>query len=289
MAPALTSVREIQRELRRLVDETIQGERGPALRTSVMTHLAWVPPEWREAAEAVLAGLGGAHPSRTIVLLPDPDAPDDGLDAEVELGAFAQSGGRQVFSEVLRIRLRGSLAGVPASVVVPLLRSDLPVFLRWRGPLPLGAPELEQLVDVADRLVVDGREWPGPEGGYARLPALFRRAAVSDIAWARLLPWREALAGLWPAVAAAVRVRVVGPRAEAILLAGWLGARLGRTVGLEHEPAPEIELVSVDGSEARPDRPEARSPSDLLSDQLEIFAHDPIYEEAVCSFSSRTG
>ena len=52
----------------------------------------------------------------------------------------------------------------PASIVTPLLVTDLPVFLRWRGELPFGAPELEQMVGVCDRLVVDSREWKDPAG-----------------------------------------------------------------------------------------------------------------------------
>ena len=43
--------------------------------------------------------------------------------------------------------------------------------------------------------------------------------------------------------------------AEALLLAAWLGARLGRVVRLRHEPAGEVELVEVDGREARPAEP----------------------------------
>ena len=35
---------------------------GPDLRTSVLTHLAWVPPEWQEAAADTLTGLGERHP-----------------------------------------------------------------------------------------------------------------------------------------------------------------------------------------------------------------------------------
>ena len=171
-------------------------------------------------------------------------------------------------------------------MVEPLLVADLPVFLRWRGPLTFGAPALEQLVGVTDRLVVDSIEWTDPETSYRRLPEVFDRVAVSDIAWARLQPWREALAGLWPEIADAARVRVAGPEAEALLLSGWLGARLGRPVQLAREPAGEIELVEADGKGARPARFERRSASDLLSDQLEIFGRDRIYEEAVRSFSS---
>jgi glucose-6-phosphate dehydrogenase assembly protein OpcA len=253
-----------------------------------MTHVAWVPPEWREAAEATLAGLGEAHPSRTVLLFPEPDASVDELVADVDLRCFAQGRGRQVCSEVVSIRLRGSKATVPASVVMPLLRSDLPAFVRWRGPLPFGAPELEQLVDLADRLIVDSREWPDAAAGFAHLPELFLRIAVSDIAWGRLLPWREALAARWPEIAGTSRLRVRGPAAEALLLVGWFGARLERNVGLEHESGQEIELVEADGDTVSPDRPGRPSPSALLSAQLEIFGRDPIYEEAVCSFTSPT-
>ncbi len=37
-----------------------------------MTHLAWVPAEWHEAAVDTLAGLGERHPSRGILLFPEP-------------------------------------------------------------------------------------------------------------------------------------------------------------------------------------------------------------------------
>jgi Glucose-6-phosphate dehydrogenase subunit len=281
------TIRDVERELGRLRHDAGTPGNLPRLRTSVMTHIAWVPERWEEAAMDTLAGLAERHPSRTIVLLPRPDETRDALDGDVDLRCFVRGGEeRQVCSEVVVLRLCGRRAAAPASVVEPLLAADLPVFLRWRGPLPFDAPELEQLTRVADRLVVDSTEWPEPAGDYARLPELFDRIAVSDIAWARLLPWRGAVAALWPDVANASSVRVAGSAAEALLLSAWLGARLGREVELVHEPAGEVELVEVDGSLARPTRFERRSASDLLSDQLEIFGHDRVYEEAVRSFSS---
>jgi glucose-6-phosphate dehydrogenase assembly protein OpcA len=112
-----------------------------------------------------------------------------------------------------------------------------------------------------------------------------RDVAVSDIAWARTQPWREAVARLWPEIAEARRVRVAGPKAEALLLRAWLSSRLGHPVELDVDPAGEIELVEVD-DQAAIARSEPKSPADLLSDQLEIFGRDRIYEEAVRSFSS---
>ncbi len=189
---------------------------------------------------------------------------------------------------MVTLRLRGPRVEAPASVVLPLLVSDLPVFLRWRGEPPFGAAELEQLVGVTDRLVVDSSEWPDARADLARLAEIFGKIAVSDIAWARTEPWRCGLADLWPAVADASALRVAGPEPEALLLQSWLAARLGRGVELVLEPAGEIELVEADGREARPPALDPLSSSDLLSDQLEVFGRDRIYEEAVRRFSSQT-
>ncbi len=282
-----TTVRELERELAQLRDASTEPGAAPRLRTSVMTHIAWVPERWVEAATGTLAGLAERHPSRTILLFPRPEDDSDALEGEVDYRCFVRGGEeREVCSEVISLRLCGARASAPASVVMPFLVSDLPVFLRWRGPLPFGAPELEQLAGVADRLVVDSGEWPEPRADLASLPSLFDRIAVSDIAWARTLPWRAAVAELWPDVREASAVRVAAPESVALLLGAWLETRLGRKVRLDHEPAGEIELVEVDGREARPTRIEPKTSSDLLSDQLELFGRDRIYEEAVRSFSS---
>ncbi len=50
---------------------------------------------------------------------------------------------------------------------------------------------------------------------------------------------------------------------------------------LEHEAAEEIELVELDGRAIAPMRAEDRTPSDLLSAELEQFGRDRIYEAAV--------
>ena len=76
-------------------------------------------------------------------------------------------------------------AQAPASVVMPLLLPDLPVFLRWRGRPPFGDRAFEQLVDLVDRLIVDSREWPDAARGYGELARHFERRGRSDIAWAR--------------------------------------------------------------------------------------------------------
>ena len=85
----MTTVGEIERELASLRAPGDGTE--PAMRTSVMTHLAWVPDEWLPAAHEVLSGLAERHPSRTIVLVPQPDA-EDGMEAEVAQQDFPLAG-----------------------------------------------------------------------------------------------------------------------------------------------------------------------------------------------------
>jgi glucose-6-phosphate dehydrogenase assembly protein OpcA len=283
-----TTLRELERELNELRAAAAEPGAAPRLRASVMTHIAWVPERWVEEATGTLAGLAERHPSRTILLFPRPDDERDLLEGEVDFRCFVRGGlEHEVCSEVISLRLCGRRAEAPGSVVMPLLVSDLPVFLRWRGPLPFGATELEQLTGVADRLVVDSREWPDARADLARLPQLFKQIAVTDISWARTEPWRCGLADLWPAVAEASALRVAGQEPEALLLQSWLAARLRRDVELVLEPAGEIELVEVDGREVRPATVEPLTSSDLLSDQLEVFGRDRIYEEAVRRFSSQ--
>jgi glucose-6-phosphate dehydrogenase assembly protein OpcA len=278
VAQTLTSIREIERELSSLRADP--GAETPYQRTSVMTHTAWVPTEWVEAAEDVLSGLAERHPSRTVVLFPQPDE-EDGLDGDVEVDVYPAGEGRQICTETIRVRLKGPRASAPASVVQPLLLPDLPAFLRWRGVPPFGAPEFEQLIDVVDRLIVDSTEWPGLPESYTGVTEIFDRVVVSDIAWTRTSRWRPMLASLWPDIAGVERIRVTGTAAQAHLLAGWLRTRLKHPVELEHDPSDRLIGVELDGEPAPFPPGDPPSGADVLSEELDTFARDRIYEEAV--------
>jgi glucose-6-phosphate dehydrogenase assembly protein OpcA len=169
----------------------------------------------------------------------------------------------------------------PASIAVPLLISDLTVFLRWRGQPDWDSPEFEQLVGVVDRLIVDSTEWPDLPAAYGRFAELFSRVVVSDIAWQRTERWRSLLASLWPGIGGVHAIRVHGTRAQAHLLAGWLSSRLRHPVGLEIDERERLEGIDLDGKPA-PFPPGAPpGASDMLSAQLDRFAREPVYEEAV--------
>ena len=261
-ADACASVGEIEEALIELrLRRGFEGKRN--LRTTMLTHMAWVPPEWQVAATETLARLAERHPSRTLLLFPEPDS-DDGLAARVFLECYEVPGSeRHLCNEVVELRLRGGRAVAPASIALPLVLPDLPIFLRWRGRPDFGSPVFEQLVEMIDRLVVDSAEWPDVPDAYADLAGIFDRVAVSDIAWRRTHAWRAALAQRWPDLPR----RIAGPPAETALVAGWLRSRAG----------VEVEIAAAD------DLPydDQADPSDLLSDELDVFGRDLVYEAAV--------
>jgi hypothetical protein len=270
-------VGEVERALSSLRGRSADETEGPDLRTSVMTHLAWVPEEWRAAAVETLAGLGELHPSRVILLFPEPTGPDC-IDAKVSVLAFPLAAQRRhIAAEVIELSLRGRMAEAPGSIVMPLLVSGLPVFLRWRGRPQFGGEQLVQLVEICDRFIVDSAEWPDVPAAYSELP--FGEAACSDIAWRRTEPWRRAFARLWPGIQEARELRVKGPIAEASLLAGWLRSRLERELDLVHEGSKELDEVAVDGEPCPAPREQAGA-SALLSAELDQFGRDPVYEAA---------
>jgi len=272
-------VAEIERKLAR--QRCQQGaDDVPDLRTSTMTHVVWAPQSWLATAKRVLVGLDERHPARTIFLVPLPGRRNE-IEADASVRSFGIEGGREVLSEVVEIRIRGDAARHPASIVLPLLISDLPAFCRWRGRPDWESNALAELVEVADRLVVDSSEWSGLPAAYGNLSELFGRTATSDIAWRRTLPWRVALAGRWPGIRAIDRLSADGPRADALLLAGWLRSRLRRDVALSRRAADRIEGLRVDDDPVEQPTAPPVSGSDLLSAELDTLSRDPVYEAAV--------
>jgi glucose-6-phosphate dehydrogenase assembly protein OpcA len=258
----------------------------PELRTSTMTHIVWCPPQWRTKARATLAGLMERHPARTIFLIPEPGR-EPRIETRVELKDFQLKGlSREILSEVIELRLHGSAARHPGSILLPLLVSDLPVFCRWRGEPGWQSSELAEVTAIADRLVVDSSEWNDVPGGYACLAALFDRVAVSDIAYSRTLPWRRRLADLWPGIRTIEKLRVEGPRADAELIAGWLRSRLRREIALTRREAATVEAIWVDGQPVTSPGEPANG-SELLSSELDEFGRDKVYEAAVCAVPGR--
>jgi glucose-6-phosphate dehydrogenase assembly protein OpcA len=138
------------------------------------------------------------------------------------------------------------------------------------------------MVHIVDRFIVDSTEWDDLPYPYRRLEDLFERTAVSDIAWARTARWRQLLASLWPDISGVGSIRVHGTQAQGQLLAGWLRSRLGRDdISLEVKETEQLEGIDLDGKPAAFPPGDAPTPSDVLSDELDRFTRDRVYEAAV--------
>jgi glucose-6-phosphate dehydrogenase assembly protein OpcA len=236
-----------------LTTETPEGEeeRRVAARTSVMNFVVIAGRgEVGERAAAIVEGLTGRHPSRTLIVSQaDVDGPA-WLDAQVQAHCTLPSNGAaEVCAELVYVTAGGETGQHLAGVVAPLLIHDLPVTVWWPGEPRLDSPQTRELLALADRVLVDGSSWSGD--GLARLAAMSRlpstyQVEIADFALLRQSRWREAIAStfdrpaLQPFLAGIRTISVTysardgAPRAsnavKPLYHVAWLASRLGLSV-----------------------------------------------------------
>lgn len=212
------------------LDELRRGGLRTATRTTVVNLVA-VAADRAEARTALEATrqFGSHHPARTLVLVPRPDDERGGFDADVGLQGGEAEGHAVWFEEVV-LTVRGRAASHLDSLIEPLTLADLPTVVWWTSGLPAPASRLAAEADV---VLVDSRAAAEEGASLAGLVELTRRHTVVDLSWARLLPWRQLLAGLFdgpherPFLAGVRAAEVAGKAGPRRLLGGWLTSRLG--------------------------------------------------------------
>ena len=107
--------------------------------------------------------------------------------------------------------------------------------------------------------------------------------SIDDVSWGQaFLIGCAQVASLWPGIAGVRTVRVHGTAAQGQLLHGWLRSRLGRDdVRLELVETERLEGIDLDGEPAPFPPGDPPSPSEVLSEELDRFTRDRIYEAAV--------
>jgi glucose-6-phosphate dehydrogenase assembly protein OpcA len=252
--------------------------------------------EFASALEASIVA-GREHPSR-ILLVVTAAGRDAALDAEVRIGEGTPG-------EVVVIRMRGTVAAHPASVIRPLLLPDSPVVIWWPGKAP-GNRAGDELAQLAMRRMTDAAASLRP------LTALRARAREytpgdTDLSWTRLTPWRALLAAAldqYPAKIKSVSIESERNNPSADLLAAWLYSRLKVGVSRKTSDGPgltavrmgtaagDIAITRPDGllaSYTVPGQPERlvalkrRSFTELISEELRRMDPDVIYERTVKS------
>ncbi len=226
-------VRHIEPELRRLWREEAgappHGE--PLLRARTLNLVVYSPESPREQIPALLDPIVVEHPARVIAIHPAPGKPAQAWISTKHMG-------RCIGRELVTIECSPEANRELRSVVLPLLVPDLPVFLWWRGRPGFGVGLFEDLARAADRIIIDSDALESPLDELAELAraASVVRGAVSDLAWARLTPWRQLSAQFFESSATSPYVERLNYialeyggelPAHALLLCAWLASRLG--------------------------------------------------------------
>ncbi|GAA1954927.1 glucose-6-phosphate dehydrogenase assembly protein OpcA [Catenulispora subtropica] len=274
----------------------IRKEAGAATTGAVLTLVIETDERHHYYALRAAREASRAHPSRILVVIPHPEQPFSGLDAEVRVGDEMGPG------EAVVMRLNGDLADHADAVVLPLLLPDTPVVTWWPAESPVdpaGAP----LGKLAMRRITDASGTHQPSSLAERLRGY--SPGDTDLAWTRCTPWRSMLAAALdqlPTTVKSVKVTAEVDNPSSTLLAVWLGWRLGVPVTLSTDKGPgitgvhlgtaagEISLTRPDGMLAvlsMPDQPDRhvalkrRELADLLTEELRRLDVDEVYEEVL--------
>jgi glucose-6-phosphate dehydrogenase assembly protein OpcA len=216
-------------------------------RACALTLLVYVENEedGREVSNLISA-VTQQHPCRAIVIVAEPEATPPALTASISAHCHLPgAGATQVCCEQIALLARGDTVKNLHNVVVPLTVSGLPVHLWWRAdrfPLP---QYFEQILRVANHLLLDSARLADPERVLQKFSAeickLDDRLVVTDLNWARITPWRELIAQFFDSVEtrpyldylSEVRMGYdpAGPfiparRGRLLLVIGWLASRL---------------------------------------------------------------
>jgi glucose-6-phosphate dehydrogenase assembly protein OpcA len=223
----------------------------PATRNSVLNLVVFTQrAATAQAVDGALDELSQHHPARVLVLVAQPDQAHEEMKAWIDLSIYKQElrQGQNV-SERVMIEAKGQAVDYLPGVVLPLLAANLPVFTWWADVPPLDQKVFERLSEVSDRMIVDSAEFASVGEFFLRLGQLSRsrqfNAAVSDLNWQRLAPWRELVAQFYdmkfaqPYLSTISQIvieyagseangRTVGVAnpAQGMLLVGWIASKL---------------------------------------------------------------
>jgi glucose-6-phosphate dehydrogenase assembly protein OpcA len=234
-------VAQIERQLHELWELAAESESQQITRACLFNFIAYCESEAdRDHVTGVIGELTSRHPCRAIVLLARRDEKEDKLAAAISAHCHLAGGGRkQVCCEQISIEAAGTGITRLGVVVLPLLESDLPTVLWWRGNFLKDEPAFRPLVAVADRLIYRTED-EKQLAAVARSLEENRGCRYTDLAWTRLDLWRKLTAESFDdpqCRAELARLESVeisyggkpGVRVRALLLAGWVVAQLNYT------------------------------------------------------------
>lgn len=235
-------VAAIEKQLKDLWQHATAGDEGSVMRACSSNFIMLTDSD-EDAVDEILNDILTQHPSRAILAVfknDDQAQVDAWVSARCRLADA--KGDEKVCSEQITVHASGASTEQLASVIRPLIVSDLPVVLWWRKT-KLEKELLRPLASMADMLIVDSNSDPLDHefltqvhpmtAGRSRLQAL-------DLNWIRLNSWQRAMANAFDGYPLEVfelanieSVTIHYHNKEdgrvsnqALLLAGWIAGRL---------------------------------------------------------------
>jgi glucose-6-phosphate dehydrogenase assembly protein OpcA len=278
----------------------VRREGGAVALTRVLTLLVPVGTGNPETAIQAANEASMEHPCRVIVLVERDPSGQPTLDAEIRVGRDAGA------SEVVVLRLRGSLVDQQASVITPLLLPDVPVVAWWPHRMP-GRPAATALGALAVHRVTNAPRAPGSVLDRLTRLAQAYTPGDTDLGWTRITWWRAHLAAIldqapFEAVTAVTIQGQPGPSED--LLAAWLGwrlrcpvqmtslgesnglvrvelHRLSGTVAIDRPSGSDVAVCSMPGRADQRFYLSRRQLAECLSEELRRLDEDRVYGEVV--------
>lgn len=277
--PLEVDVARVEDQLRELWKGTAEEQAPdeefvkPVVRTSVLNLVVYneEATESQTISEAI-GELTLQNPCRAIVVTAEPQSESSKIEAWISAHCQRPSPTNTVVCcEQISLQASGQAVRQLAPTAVSFFISDLPVFLWWRNGGLFESEFLRGISGVCDRLILDSKRFASPQADFPKLQnyieAHRRQMAVSDVAWHRLMQWRELAAQFFDApvfrshLANLERVLIefhqraddrssVPP--QAYLLAGWMASRLRWNLTRAQSRNGGLDFQFVPGEGSRP-------------------------------------
>ncbi len=181
---------DINEELTRLWD-TEQGENKT--RASLFNLILYVQKSERlDCFEEMIKSVVSKFPCRVMLIIGDETPNESYLRTSVSSQTIGE-GELQIFCEIIRVEVAGSLVERVPFILIPQILPDLPVYLLWTQDPSRESTILPHLEPYADRIIFDSESTHDLQKYAHSVVSLVDRfhCAIGDLNWSAISSWRN--------------------------------------------------------------------------------------------------
>jgi glucose-6-phosphate dehydrogenase assembly protein OpcA len=190
----------IEKELNLFWRQQAQAEDTAVLRASTLTLIIVTRTEQQyQAALQAIPELISHHPGRIILIRIGMTTSSGRVEGFISAHCqLAHPGGRQLCCEQITLVCPSGQEWTLHGILLPLLLTDLPVFLWWPEEYSPSLQLTQSLWSFIDRLIINSSHlqvtWQQFRQHCRALQDLHGQILVTDLCWAGITDWREAIA-----------------------------------------------------------------------------------------------